>query len=384
MHRRTFLSGAAASLPMAACAARAPLTAPAGGVTLTAVKSYSRLESRILLRLAGVKGVPVRHAVDCFRVSYPAQDGRGAAIGLSGLLALPRGTTARGLVSWQHGTTTSRTDVPSNLSAEGVAAAVVFAGNGFAAVAPDYLGLGQSPLTHTYYAADDTARAVIGLLDAVRGVTGVPDTPPFLTGFSQGGHACMAALRDLEASGRPVLGSAAVAGAYNLRTLSLGAAMKGDAAQHSLYLSYLARGMAARYGQPLESALTPAAAALTRTLYDQPHKPSEIIAALPKAPRSLFNAAFLEAFDHDGRHWLLDAIAANEVSHFTPRAPVRLYYGARDRDVSPEESRTTARMFQARGADAAAIDIGPFDHNASILRAGPRALAWLETLVGGG
>ncbi|MBI5941802.1 MAG: hypothetical protein HY859_15405 [Caulobacterales bacterium] len=381
MRRRTFLSGAAAGLTLAGCAPASRMLAAPEGVTLTPVKSYSRLTSAVLLRLAGVKGVPARHAVDCWRVAYGSHDRQGRPIRLSGLLALPRGVTARGLVSWQHGTTTSREDVPSRLSSEGVAAAVVFAGNGFAAVAPDYLGLGDSPLTHTYYAADDTARAVIDLLDAVRTVSGVPDTPPFLAGFSQGGHACMAVQQALEASGRAVLGSAPCAGAFNLRTVSFPAALKGGATQSSLYLNYLVRGLGARYGHPLESALTDRASALTRTLYDQPHKPEAIIAVLPRDPRGLFNTGFLDAFERGGPHWLLDAMAANEVSHFTPRAPVRLYFGAADLDVSPTEATTTARMFQALGADAAAVDVGPYDHNASILRAAPKALAWLETLV---
>jgi len=317
-------------------------------------------------------------------VVYGSHDGQGRPIRLSGLLAMPRDVRARGLASWQHGTTTTRGDVPSSLSTEGVAAAILCAGNGYATVAPDYLGLGVSPLTHTYYAADDTARAVIDLIDAARHVPGVPDSPPFLTGFSQGGHACLAAQRALEAAGRPVLGSAAVAGAFNLRTISFPAAMRGGAAQHSLYLTYLARGMAARYGQPLEGALTDKAAALTRTLYDQPHKPDAIVAALPRDPRGLFNAAFLEAYDHDGAHWLLDALFANEVSQFTPRAPVRLFHGTGDKDVSPAESATTAAMFRARGADAASVDVGPVDHNASVLAAAPRVLAWLESLSGKG
>jgi alpha-beta hydrolase superfamily lysophospholipase len=380
MQRRAFLSGAA-GLMVTGCGRKALLAGQAD-VTLTPLKSYSRLASGLLLRLAGVKGVPARHAVDCWRVVYGSHDGQGRPIRLSGLLALPRDVVARGLVSWQHGTTTTRTDVPSRLSTEGVAAAIVFAGSGFATVAPDYLGLGDSPLVHTYYAADDTARAVVDLLDAARTVPGVPDAPPFLAGFSQGGHACMAAHQALEAAGRTVLGSAPVAGAFNLRTLSVPRALKGGAVQNPLYLTYLTRGLAARYGQPLESALTDPVAALTRTLYDQPHKPDAIVAALPKNPRDLFNAGFLEAFDQNRAHWLLEALTVNEVSHFTPRAPVRLYYGDADEDVSPAESVTTAAMFRATGADATAVGVGPFDHNSSILRAAPRALAWLETLAG--
>lgn len=380
MRRRIFLGGAAAGLALAGCGRSAPtLTAP-HGVTLTPVGGYSTLQSRGLLALAGVRGVPVRHGVDCWQVVYPSHDSAGAPIKLSGLLALPRGVSARGLVSWQHGTTTTRQDVPSTLAAEGMAAAILFAGNGYATVAADYIGLGVSPLTHTYYAVDDTARAVIDLIDVARRVPGVPGAPPFLAGFSQGGHATLAVQQTLEAAGRPVLGSAAVAGAFNLRTISFGEALKGRATQASLYLAYLARGMGARYGHPLETVMTGPMAALARKLFDQPHKPDEIIAALPKDPRALFDPGFLDAFDHGGQHWFLEAMAANEVSHFTPRAPVRLFHGADDIDVSPRESTVTAAMFQARGADALAVDLGPVDHGGSALKAAPAVLDWLGSL----
>ena len=379
VRRRNFLIGAAATLPLAGCGAPPRLTAGAG-VDLTALKTYSRLESATLLRLAGVTGVAATHAVDCYRVGYPSRDSKGRPVRLSGLFALPRGVPPRGLVSWQHGTTTTRAEVPSNLSTDGAAAAIVFAGNGYAVTAADYPGLGAAPGIHTYLVADDTARAVVDLIHAARGVAGAPAAAPFLIGFSQGGHASLAAQAQMEAAGDPVLAVASVAGPHNLRTITLAAALKGGAPSHSLYLSYMARGYAARYDQPLESVLTPASAALCRTLYDQPHKPDAIMAALPRAPRAMFTEAFLEAFDHDRPHWLLQALAANETSHFTPRAPVRLYYGRSDIDVEPAEALTTARMLTDQGGQATAHDVGPFGHNESILHAAPLALAWLKGL----
>jgi pimeloyl-ACP methyl ester carboxylesterase len=218
------------------------------------------------------------------------------------------------------------------------------------------------------------------MLAAARRIPGVPHTPPFLVGFSQGGHACLATLAAEEAAGRAVGGVAAVAGPHNLRHVSLGAALAGGAPSHSLYLSYMVRGYCARYGRPMQSALTESAAALTERLYGKLHKPDEILAALPRTPRSLFVPEFLQAFDTGGAHWLLDALAANEVSHFTPRAPVRLYYGRDDRDVVPREATQTAAEMRARGADIAAIDVGPYGHDPSLQHAAPQALAWLGEL----
>lgn len=377
MRRRTFL--AAALLPVAGCARPPALTAPSG-VTLTHAKTWFPLEARALLKLAGVEGVTPRHTVDAWRVLYPSRDSTGRPIMLSGLLALPRDTVPISLTAWLHGTTTTRTAVPSNVSTDGMAAAFVFAGTGRAVVAPDYLGLGASRLTHTYLVADDTARAVADLLAAARRIPGVPATPPFLAGFSQGGHASLAAQAMLEAAGRPVRGVAAIAGAHNLRTISFGEALAGGAASHALYLAYLVRGYAARYGRPMASVLTDSYAARAAELFDTPHEPQEIVAGLPKAPREMFRPDFLAAFDGNGPHWLLDALAANETSHFTPRAPARLYYGSADRDVVPREALATAAEMTRRGANVRAIDVGPL--GPSLLAAVPQALAWLGELAG--
>ncbi len=379
MRRRTLLLGLGSILPLAGCGGP-PSLAPPDGVTLTPLKTFSRMEGATLLKLAGVGGLDVRHAIDCYRVTYGSRDPRGRAIRLSGLLALPRATAPQHLVSWQHGTTTTRADVPSTLSIDGKAAAIIFAGNGHAVVAPDYVGLGSSDGVHTYLVADDAARAVNGLIGAARRIKGVPATPPFLIGFSQGGHASLASLQALEAAGQSAIGVAAVAGPHNLRTISLGVALRGGAPSHALYLAYMTRGYAARYGQALETVLRPQFAALTRTLFDQPHQPDAIMAALPKSPRTMFDPTFLDAFDHGGDHWLLKALAANETSHFTPRAPVRLYYGHADVDVVPAEALTTAKMMTSTGANVGTVDVGPFGHNESILHAAPLALNWLQQL----
>jgi hypothetical protein len=64
----------------------------------------------------------------------------------------------------------------------------------------------------------------------------------------------------------------------------------------------------------------------------------------------------------------------------TPHAPVRLYYGERDTDVVPQEAIGEAQRLRARGADATSIDVGPFEHNPSMLAAAPQIFAWLQTL----
>ncbi|MBL8554710.1 MAG: alpha/beta hydrolase [Phenylobacterium sp.] len=380
MDRRAILA-AVAALPLGACAP--PRPAAPTDVRLDHLRAWTALEARTLLSLAGIEGIAPRHTVDAWRILYPSTDSAGRPTQLSGLLALPR-APAGGLVSWQHGTTTTRTAVPSRLSIDGLSAALVFAGTGRAVVAPDYVGLGDSALIHPYLVADDAARAVNDLLAAARQVAGVPKTPPFLAGFSQGGTASLAAHAALEAKGERVRASASVSGAQNLRTVSFPVALAGGSPNHPVYLAYLVRGYCACYGQPLESVLTPTAAAQVRDLFDTPRKPEEVMAGLPRRPRQMFSPGFLAAFDNNTANWLLDALAANETSHFTPKAPIRLYYGTADRDVVPAEAMQTAAEMQARGGEAFAVKVGDYDHDNVMLHAAPLIFRWLAELEGQG
>lgn len=355
-----------------------PMQAPEG-VQLVPLRTISTFEAQVLLFLSGVKGVPVGNAVDCYRMTYSVAGPKGEAARLSGLLALPRGVAARRLVSFQHGTTTTRSAVPSQPDGTGIAAAIAFAGNGYALVVPDYPGLGESEGRHPYYVADAVGPAVVGMIEAAEKLDGVPSELVFLSGFSEGGWASLAALRVLESKGRQVLGSAQVAGAYDLRHVSLPAAMKGGAPSHSLYLAYAAWGQSAHYGHRLDSLLTLEYATLVERLFAGA-TPQEILKALPADPRRMFNQSFLDAFDHSGSHWFLDTFAANSLVDMTPRAPLRLYYGSKDTDVVPEEALAASRAMRGRGADVTAVDVGPVGHDRSMLAAAPLILAWLRDL----
>jgi hypothetical protein len=355
-----------------------PIQAP-DGVQLTPLRTISSAEARVLLFITRVKGISVHNAIDLYKMNYTLAAPEGKRASLSGLLALPRGLVARRLVSFQHGTTTTRSAVPSKPDGTGIATAIVFAGNGYALVVPDYPGLGDSPGRHPYYVADAVGPAVVAMIEAAQRLKAVPKAPVFLSGFSEGAWASLAALRILESEGAPVLGSALVAGAYDLRHVSLPASMKARSPTHSLYLAYAAWGQSEYYGHPLDTVLTPAYAKLVAHLFEGA-TPQEILSALPADPRRIFAQPFLDAYDRDGSHWFLDTLAANSVVDLMPRSALRFYYGSADREVSPEESLNAARMMTQRGTDVSTRNVGAVGHDASMLAAAPLILAWLGEL----
>lgn len=368
---------AAAWLLMASYRPR-DVSAPAG-VVITPLRTITTVEARFLLLLSGVDHVPISHAVDLYRVRYSAQTKRGLLKDLSGLLALPHDSAAKRVVSFQHGTSTTRSAVPSAPDGTGIAASIAFGGNGFAVVVPDYPGLGSSDGRHPYYVAEAIAPSVAALIDAAQNLKGVPRLPAFLAGFSQGGWASLAAVKYIEGHGARVLGSAQVAGAYDLRNISLPEAMKGRSRSSSLYLAYAAWGHAYFYGHPLGSVLNEHHARLAEELFAGA-SPDEIIERLPSNPRHMFNEAFLRAFDLGGEHWFLETFKENGLIEADVRAPLRLYFGSRDVDVSPRESISLAEGMKGRGKDVEAIPVGPLDHDQSMLAAAPMILKWLFEL----
>ena len=360
-----------------------PRSLPAlDGVRLSPLRTISTTEARVLLFLTRVKGISVHNAIDLYRMNYALASPDGTVVPLSGLLALPRGLEARRLVSFQHGTTTTRTAVPSKPDGTGIATAIVFAGNGYALVVPDYPGLGDSPGRHPYYVADAIGPAVVAMIDAAQHLKSVPKSAVFLSGFSEGAWASLVALHLLESRGDAVLGSALVAGAYDLRRVSLPASMKARSSAHSLYLAYAAWGQSQYYGHPLSTVLTPAYAQVVEHLFEGA-TPQEILSALPAEPRQIFSKSFLDAYDHGGSHWFLETLAANSPVDLAPRSPVRFYYGSADTEVSPEESLRAVRAMTRQGSDASGTNLGPVGHDASMLEAAPLILAWLGALETG-
>ena len=116
-------------------------------------------------------------------------------------------------------------------------------------------------------------------------------------------------------------------------------------------------------------------------LFDGSHDGATIIAALPRNPRALCRDDFLQSFANGEHNWLRERLIENSPENWTPHAPVRLYYGARDLDVSPKEAALEAQRLLSRGGDVRAISVGEYDHFQSQLEAVPFILKWFDELT---
>jgi acetyl esterase/lipase len=344
---------------------------------------------RFMLWMAGLpEHAPVKYGFRMYRVEYWTERYDGKPTIASGLISIPRADTFKGVVSYQHGTSSNRHESPSQKSQEGVFLSTLFAGVGYVCVAPDYIGLGTSRELHPYMHTPSTVNAAVDLLKAahafVQGENNAWPKSLFLTGFSQGGHATVAVQRELEAMNDPrfhVVASAPVAGAYDLDHISFPVALEGSATSHSLYLGYMASAYSTIYGHPIESIIEAPYAESIPKVFDGEHSDDEVEAGLAPKPRSMFAKQFLDDYDHGRPTWLLKAIAENESYQYKPNAPIRMYYGNADTDVSPSDSKSAAEAMRALGGDVTAISTGNYDHVGSILHAIVPIRRWFDEIA---
>jgi hypothetical protein len=229
--------------------------------------------------------------------------------------------------------------------------------------------------------------SVIDLLQTAREVTkglGKQWNPSvYLLGFSQGGHAAANVQRAIESQHDPALqvrAVASVAGAYDLARISVPFALRGSSTAHSLYLGLVVRACSEIYGQPIRSLVKERYAEALPRLFDGTHTVDDIVAALPHAPREMFTPEFLANSGNGADQWFRKAFEDNEAYNWVPKAPLRMYYGDNDQDVSPEDAKLAAKFMIDHGGNVQLISVGPYEHTESMYHALPNIRRWFDEL----
>ncbi len=345
--------------------------------------------------LASLQQIPLmaQFDVNVYRLDYETVDPLGNRTTASGALVVP--VTPAGalpLVSYQHGTLTRKADAPSvSPTSEELFIGVAFGGTGYAAVLPDYLGMGDGPGLHPYLHASSEATAGVDMLRAARAFCAsnriALNGQLFLCGYSQGGHATAALQRELEAyhtNEFTITASAPMAGPYDLSGVTAADFLADHPEPNPYYFGYLlaayvqvyhfAPSLAAILKPPYDTTLPP--------LYDGQHSGDQINAAMPASPIEILKPDFLAAFANNPQHPLWQVLRDNDLDHWTPQAPTRLYQCSGDLDVPPANAQVAYTNFVAAGAPSVQL-IDPLpgaDHGGCIMPALLAAKAWFDTL----
>ncbi len=340
---------------------------------------------------------PAKYPVALFRVRYrsvvPEWDNRPTIA--SGLVAIPQMGQAEGatlpVVSYQHGTVFGKDQVPSrpDQSYETRLVLAQFAGQGYAVIAADYFGRGDSTEPDSYLVRDSTRQACLDMLLAGRAVLTAEHVEPgalFLSGWSQGAWCTMSFLNKLEALEIPVT-AAATAAAFNdvyaTTQRWLNAPEPTDDVFLPGILAIQLHAYQAYYRLPglVESAIQPAYLAASRQLATGDTGWTEFRAATPPTLREFIRPEFLAAGDAaTARYWQI--LQADPGHRWRLRTPLRTYYGAADRACPPAIAQLPATYQPILGGAAVtAVPAGAdADHRGAFLFAVAHQKTWFDEL----
>jgi pimeloyl-ACP methyl ester carboxylesterase len=367
---------------------------PGGRGRLVSTEALVRLiRAEVAAELRNV-GLPdgARYEIDTYRLTYCTVSPSGQPTAASGLLALPRGK--RGPLQpllYEHSSSAARTEAPSYLRQTEIRVIpFFFAADGFAVVAPDYLGLGTSSGRHPYLHAASEASSSLDMLQAAEAASvryGRPlSRQVFVTGFSQGGQATMATGQALQRSPGTwrLTALAPMAGPYDMSGAMAAAILdpvRSNQQHASFYLSDIFtawKDLYSLYADPHEVFKAPYAD-MVEGLYDGGHGVVDIDAALP-TPAELFRPEALRLIaDPSGRY--AAAARDNAVCRWAPSVPTRLYASHGDRDVTFAVAEQCRGQIAARGGTAQLVDMGEVDHIGTAVTSLPLIRAWFTELA---
>ncbi|MCZ4410141.1 alpha/beta fold hydrolase [Cryomorphaceae bacterium 1068] len=315
--------------------------------------------------------LPVEYAVDFYRITYTTTDTDGEPTIASGAFTLPVSGSCNSfpMVAYCHGTVLKRYDVPSERNFESLVVTVLSSA-GYIGIAPDYLGLGVDEGVHPYVHAESQATATIDLISAVREFLGTSDMQDngevFITGYSQGGHASMAALKYAQENDLVdelgIVAGAPLSGPYNMSGSQSEVILSGEPYSNPGYIIYLLVGYNSVYGNlytELSDIVQEPYADLVAPYFDGEQDEFEMTvvnALLPGNIDELLRDSVLTNFETNPNHPLRVALEDNDLFDWSPEMPLRMFYCDGDEQVAFTNSTTTDQIMNDNGAEDVASE----------------------------
>jgi pimeloyl-ACP methyl ester carboxylesterase len=333
--------------------------------------------------LIGVSGAAICD-VKVVALNYNTVGVVGEATNASGVMLVPSpsGTcTPNGvMLAYAKGTDVMKPRTLANPSdSETFLLAAMYAAQGYNVVATDYLGYAKSTYSyHPYLHADSEASSVIDSIRAARnaavavGSTITATGNIVLAGYSQGGHASMAAHRAIErdnASEIKVAAGAHLAGPYNLSgSFKSTSAIAG----YQYFVTFLVTAWQKVYGNiydNVNTAFKPAYAPGIETLLPSPTLDFTTLITTGKlpggptvSPAQARDAVFQTAFIADTRNEnsaLFLAGKKNDLLGWSPKSATMLCGGSGDPTVPPALHQIPMKAdFDSRGlTNVTSVDV---------------------------
>jgi len=163
----------------------------------------------------------ISNEIDLYEIIYTTKWHDGSEIIASGLYFAPLGTNEpTPQLIYHHGTQIKKERTNTIYREKAICAG--FAADGYSVIMPDYIGLGKGEKTHLYQHAESESNAAIHMYLAVQELNIkleiITNNKLFLTGYSQGGHACLATHKRIQEDYQEIniTASSPMSGAYHM------------------------------------------------------------------------------------------------------------------------------------------------------------------------
>lgn len=351
----------------------------------------------VIINLFGLP-LPTDYPVRFYRITYTTTDTDGEPTVASGALTVPVSNSCNAfpMVAYCHGTVLRRFDVPSEQNFEGLLA-VALASAGYITVAPDYVGLGEDEGVHPYVHAESQATATLDLISAAREFLETLDQKDngevFISGYSQGGHAAMAALKYAQDNDMVddigIVAGAPLSGPYDMSGSQAALILSDEPYSTPGYIIYLLVSYQSVYGTlytELSDVIQDPYADAAEPYFDGEQNSDDMGTVndlLPQNIDELLRDSVLTNFENNPNHPLRVALADNDLYDWAPQMPLRMYYCDGDEQVAFTNSTTTEQIMNENGApDVEAENVLPgADHAGCVEPALLATYAFFEGLA---
>ena len=300
--------------------------------------------------------VPISNGFKLYEVIYTTSWHDGRAIKASGLCFIPDNFLEKKppQMVYHHGTRTLKRTILHLESENAISAG--FSADGYLVIMPDYIGLGKGDKFHLYQNSESEATACIDMLIAVQELNKQlsikTNEQLFLTGYSQGGHACMATQKKLEAEYTnqfTITASSPMSGAYDMSGVQ--ATVMTKPYPEPVYLPYLLMGINEVYNITDSDKLFRAPYdSLVPILYNGEYNLQEINAFLPEIPADVVHPDLLKEYKENPNFKFNTALKENDLLDWKPETPTRICFCKSDKIVLYENSVVAFKKMKKNGS----------------------------------
>ena len=332
----------------------------------------------------------ISYGAKIYSISYKTSF-RGEEIIASGLVSIPDTRGSFPIVSYQNGTNTCHSNAPSlNHNNTLYSLLNVNAGQGYIILMPDYIGFGESEeYLHPYYHTESSNRVIRDMILAAEEFTDYIDglevnKQLYLLGYSQGGWATLAALKDMENDplmDYNLVAASCGAGAYDLIDFSH-YVFSLDSFPNPFYFPYYIESRR-EYGfinDPLSLFFNEPYAGLIPGLFDGSLCNSELNSNLTNKIGDLFTENILTGFDTEDEFLEIRSdLAANSVIPWNLNTHLLISHSNGDESVPIEQSLNLYENLISAGTAENKLEfyeINDLFHNDAIIPWGINTFKW--------